>query len=178
MNLPFLVRLVPRAELPEVIERRDEGDELAPQEGTPYGLTRETFLSPLGVPCTKPPWGTLAAVDLDRGEILWQRPLGTVADLVGLPIYWEVGTPNLGGPLVTGGGLVFVGAAMDDFLRAFDLASGAELWRGRLPSGGQATPMSYEVEGRQFVVIAAGGHERGGKADRRLDRGLLPPALS
>ena len=164
MNLPFLVRLVPRAELPEVMERRDEGDEVAPQDGAPYGLTRETFLSPLGIPCTKPPWGTLAAVDLDRGEILWQRPLGTVADLVGLPIYWEVGTPNLGGPLVTGGGLVFVGAAMDDFLRAFDLASGAELWRGRLPSGGQATPMGYEVEGRPFVVIAAGGHERGGKA--------------
>jgi quinoprotein glucose dehydrogenase len=163
MNLPFLVRLVPRDEMPGVLERRDEGDEIAPQDGAPYGLTRDTFLGPLGVPCTKPPWGTLAAVDLDRGEILWQRPFGTVADLVHLPIYWELGTPNLGGPIVTGGGLVFVGAAMDDFLRAFDLASGAELWRGRLPAGGQATPMGYEVEGRPFVVIAAGGHERGGK---------------
>jgi quinoprotein glucose dehydrogenase len=163
MNLPFLVRLVPREEMPGVIERRDEGDEIAPQDGAPYGLTRDTFLGPLGVPCTKPPWGTLAAVDLDRGEILWQRPLGTVADLVHLPIYWELGTPNLGGPIVTGGGLVFIGAAMDDFLRAFDLASGAELWRGRLPAGGQATPKGYEVEGRPFVVIAAGGHERGGK---------------
>jgi quinoprotein glucose dehydrogenase len=162
MNLPFLVRLVPRAEAAGT-KRSHEGVELSPQEGTPYALWREAFLSPIGIPCTKPPWGTLAAVDVAKGEILWQRTLGTVADLVGLPIYWEVGTPNLGGPLVTAGGLVFVGAAMDDFLRAFDLASGAELWRGRLPAGGQATPMSYEVAGRQFVVIAAGGHEKAGK---------------
>jgi quinoprotein glucose dehydrogenase len=162
MNLPFLVRLVPRADL-AATEKANERVELSPQDGTPYGLEREPFLSPIGIPCTKPPWGTLAAVDLGKGEILWQRPLGTVADLVGLPVYWEVGTPNLGGPLVTAGGLVFVGAAMDDFLRAFDLGTGTELWRGRLPAGGQATPMSYEIDGRQFVVIAAGGHERAGK---------------
>jgi quinoprotein glucose dehydrogenase len=173
MNLPFLVRLVPRAEL-AATKKTHEGVELSPQDGTPYALWREAFLSPLGVPCTKPPWGTLAAVDVAKGEILWQRPFGTIADLVGLPIYWEVGTPNLGGPLVTAGGLVFIGAAYDDFLRAIDLASGAELWRGRLPAGGQATPMSYEIDGRQFVVIAAGGHEKAGK---RLGDSIVAFAL-
>ena len=137
--------------------------ELSPQEGTPYGLWREGFLSPLMLPCTKPPWGSLVAVDLDRGAILWQRPIGTVADLLPVHLLWELGTPNLGGPLVTAGGLAFLGATMDDYLRAFDLETGDELWRGRLPAGGQATPLSYEAEGRQFVVIAAGGHERMGK---------------
>jgi quinoprotein glucose dehydrogenase len=162
MDLPFVVRLVPREELAHT-ERPNDRVELSPQEGTPYGLWREAFLSPLSLPCTKPPWGTLVAVDIDRGEILWQRPIGTVADLLPLHLLWELGTPNLGGPLVTAGGLVFLGATMDDYLRAFDLATGEELWRGRLPAGGQATPMGYEAEGRQFVLIAAGGHERMGK---------------
>jgi quinoprotein glucose dehydrogenase len=162
MDLPWLVRLVPRAQH-EAMERPNERVELSPQEGTPYGLYREPFVSPLVLPCTKPPWGSVAAVDLESGEILWQRPLGTVADLLPLAIHWELGTPNLGGPLVTSGNLAFLGAAMDDYLRAFDLETGAELWRGRLPAGGQATPMSYESEGRQFVVIAAGGNERMGK---------------
>ena len=87
-------------------------------------------------------------------------PLGTTRDLAPVPIPLPWGTPNMGGPIVTGGGLVFVGATLDDYLRAFDLESGEELWKGRLPAGGQATPMTYRVreDGRQFVVIAAGGH--------------------
>jgi quinoprotein glucose dehydrogenase len=172
MNLAFLVKLVPRDQLAK--EKRGRGVELSPQVGTPYGLRRETFLSFLGLPCTKPPWGTLAAVDLERGEILWQRPIGGVSDIAHLAISWEPGVPNLGGPLVTAGGVVFLGATMDDYLRAFDLASGAELWRGRLPAGGQASPMSYEVEGRQFVVIAAGGH---GRAGTRLGDAVVAFAL-
>ncbi len=162
MDLPFVVRLVPRAELAGT-ERANDRVELSPQEGTPYGLWREPFLSPLGLPCTRPPWGMLAAVDLAKGEILWQRPIGTVADLLPVAIHWEVGTPNLGGPLVTGGDLVFLGATMDDYLRAFDLDSGRELWRGRLPAAGMATPMSYVSDGRQYVVVMAGGNERAGK---------------
>lgn len=162
MNAPFLVHLVPRAEF-AALERDNERVELSPQEGTPYGLRREPFLSPLGIPCTKPPWGEVAAVDLERGEILWKRRFGTIEDLTPVPLPIEIGTPNLGGPLVTAGNLVFLAAAMDDYLRAFDLDTGEELWRGRLPAGGQATPMSYESEGRQFVVIAAGGHGRMGK---------------
>jgi hypothetical protein len=96
--------------------------------------------------------------------VQWEVPLGTVRDLapVPLPIRW--GTPSLGGPIVTQGGLVFIAAAMDNYLRAFDLETGKELWKGRLPAGGQATPMSYRVgeDGRQFVVITAGGHGRMG----------------
>jgi quinoprotein glucose dehydrogenase len=156
-----VVKLLPR-EVFEHTERPSPRVELSPQEGTPYGLYREGFLSPLQLPCVKPPWGTLAAVDLDRGEILWQRRIGTVEDLTPLPLRWEAGTPTLGGPLVTAGGLVFLGATMDHYLRAFDAETGDELWRGRLPAPGNATPMTYEADGRQYVVVAAGGHGRSG----------------
>ena len=108
------------------------------------------------------PEATLAlmAVDLVSGEKRWEVPLGTVRDLAPVPIPLELGTPTLGGPVITAGGQVFIGAAMDDYLRAFDLESGEEQWKGRLPAGGQATPMTFRLEedGRQFVVIAAGGH--------------------
>ena len=159
-NLAMEVRLVPRAEFESA---RASGAKLlrefAPQLGTPFGMMREPVLSPLMLPCTPPPWGTLTAVSLDRGEILWQRPFGTVPDLIPIPIPWEPGLPNLGGPLVTAGGLVFIGASMDGYLRAFDIETGEELWRDRLPAGGNATPMTYTAgDGRQYVVIAAGGH--------------------
>jgi quinoprotein glucose dehydrogenase len=161
-DLPWHVRLIPRAEL-ATTERDRDIVELSPQEGTPYALWREPLLSPLLLPCIEPPWGSMAAVDLETGEILWKRPIGTVADLVPLlDPHWELGTPNLGGPLITASGLVFLGATMDDYLRAYDVATGEELWRGRLPAGGQATPMTYEAEGEQYVVIAAGGHARAG----------------
>jgi len=103
-------------------------------------------------------------------------PLGSVRDLLPLPIPWKIGTPNSGGPLVTASGLVFIGAAMDDYLRAFDAETGEELWKGRLPAGGQATPMSYRVRpgGRQFVVISAGGH---GRVGTRLGDALVAFAL-
>jgi quinoprotein glucose dehydrogenase len=96
------------------------------------------------------------------GHILWEVPLGTTADIMPLSQYilGHTGTSSLGGPIVTAGGLVFIGAAMDDYLRAFDAKTGAELWRGRLPAGGQATPMTYVWKGRQYVVIAAGGHSK------------------
>jgi quinoprotein glucose dehydrogenase len=95
---------------------------------------------------------------MDSGAVAWDATLGTTEDLTPLGIAIKWGTPNLGGPIATGGGLIFIGAAMDRYLRAFDADSGRELWQGRLPAGGQATPMSYEWEGRQYVVIAAGGH--------------------
>ncbi len=101
-------------------------------------------------------------MDLARGGVKWEVPLGTVRDIapVPLPIGW--GMPSLGGPIVTAGGLIFIGATMDDYLRAFDIETGEELWKGRLPAGGQATPITYRLHenGRQFVVIAAGGHGR------------------
>jgi len=160
-NLPFVVRLIPRADFER--ERRAGGGffglrEFSPQEGTPYALVRYPLQSPIQLPCNPPPWGTLAAVALDTGALLWQVPLGTVPDRLRVPLPIELGLPNLGGPLATAGGLAFIAAAMDGVLRAFDLETGAELWSDRLPAGGNANPMTYSANGRHFVVIAAGGH--------------------
>ena len=132
--------------------------EYAPMEGAPYGMTRGPLLSPLGLPCTPPPWGVIAGISLDTGEIVWRQTIGTTQDLAPGGLALKIGTPNIGGPMITSSGLVFIGATMDDYLRAFDVSTGRELWKGRLPAGGQATPMSYEHDGRQYVVIAAGGH--------------------
>ena len=121
-------------------------------------MIREPLLSPIGAPCNPPPWGTVAALDLNQRKILWEEPLGTTEDLFPLGIALATGTPNFGGPVATAGGLVFIGAAMDRYLRAFDSANGAELWRGRLPASAMATPMTYVWHGRQYVVVAAGGH--------------------
>lgn len=136
------------------------GKEVSPQMGSPFGVMREVLVGPFGLPCNPPPWGLLHAVDMHDGHVLWEAPLGTTEDLAPFSQYilGKTGTPNFGGPIVTAGGLVFIGAAMDNYLRAFDAKSGAELWRGRLPAGGQATPMTYVWKGKQYVVIAAGGH--------------------
>jgi quinoprotein glucose dehydrogenase len=161
MDLPWVVTLLPPERFAE--ERAaNPGVEISPQEGTRFAMRRETLLSPLGLPCNPPPWGSLAGVDLATGEIRWQVPFGTVRDIAPIPIPWKAGVPSLGGPLLTGGGLVFIGAALDDYLRAFDVETGVEIWKARLPAGGQATPMTYRYGGRQYVLIAAGGHGRGG----------------
>jgi quinoprotein glucose dehydrogenase len=130
------------------------------QIGTPYAVDLGVVLSPFMVPCNPPPWGSMIAFDVERREVLWESTLGTTRDLAPIPIALGWGTPNMGGPIVTGGGVVFTGAALDDYLRAFDVETGEELWKGRLPAGGQATPMTYRLkrDGRQLVVIAAGGH--------------------
>ncbi len=175
MNLAWSVKMIPRDDFDEVA-RMEPNVEFGRQRGTPYGIRREMLVSGLGIPCTPAPWGTLSAVDLEAGTLLWQVPLGTIRDISPLPLaIGRWGTPNIGGPIVTGGGLVFIGAAMDDYLRAFDLLSGEELWRGRVPAGPQATPMTYRLRGgRQFVVIAAGGHARAGT---RLGDSLVAFAL-
>jgi quinoprotein glucose dehydrogenase len=164
-HLPSLTGLIPRETLKAGKADVPGGAEISEMQGTPYGLYRvPALISPLELPCNKPPWGTLLAVDTDSGEVKWEVPLGTVRDLAPVPLPIKWGTPNLGGPIVTQNGLVFIGAAMDNYLRAFDLETGKELWKGRLPAGGQATPMTYRLgeNGRQFVVIAAGGHGRMG----------------
>jgi quinoprotein glucose dehydrogenase len=104
----------------------------------------------------------LYAIDMHDGHVKWEVPLGTTEDMAPLTEYFlgNIGVPNLGGPIVTAGGVVFIAATMDDYLRAFDAATGKELWKGRLPAGGQATPMTYVWRGRQYVVIAAGGHDK------------------
>ena len=157
-HVATVAQLVPRA---QADARFAKGEWLLAQAGTPYAAQWTAMLSPWGAPCNKPPWGELVAIDLKNGKRLWQVPLGTTRDLAPWPLWLKIGTPNIGGPLVTASGLTFIGAATDDFLRAFDNATGAELWKGRLPAGPQATPMTYRLtpEGKQFVVIAAGGHK-------------------
>jgi quinoprotein glucose dehydrogenase len=157
MNLAWSVRLIPRDQF-EAAARAEPDVEISAQYGTPYGMRREMLVSPLGVPCTPAPWGTLSAVDLEQGTILWQVTLGTIGPI------GRWGSPNIGGPVITAGGLVFIGATIDNHLRAFDLDNGEEIWRARLPAGPQATPMTYRLrpDSRQMVVIAAGGHQRGG----------------
>lgn len=161
-HLPTVVTLMS----PETLERQAKSDDyphsdFARQSGTPYGVRREPLLSPWGLPCTAPPWGTLASIDLRRNRIVWQVPLGSTESIG--PWFAptrDFGTPHMGGPIATAGDLVFVGAAMDSYFRAFDLETGRELWKYRLPAGGQATPMTYRAghDLRQYVVIAAGGH--------------------
>lgn len=159
-HIPMVVTLIPRDRFDDARHSDAWPDsDFAPQTGTPYGVRREVLASPFGLPCTAPPWGTLAAIDLRRNAIRWQVMLGSTRDMTP----WFVpaptlGMPNMGGPMVTDGGLAFIAAATDNYLRAFDIETGRELWKGRLPAGGQATPMSYEANGRQFVVLAAGGH--------------------
>jgi quinoprotein glucose dehydrogenase len=133
---------------------------MIPAYKTPYAVQMEPMLSPFGAPCNAPPWGTLVAIDLNKRQRLWQVPLGSTRDLAPFPLWFKLGVPNIGGPVITASGVVFIGAATDNFLRAFDLKSGEELWKGRLPAGGQATPMTYRLrpDGKQYVVIAAGGH--------------------
>jgi quinoprotein glucose dehydrogenase len=161
-HLPMLVTLVPQAELQEQMRSGDyPNSEFGRQAGTPYAMRREPLLSPWGLPCTAPPWGTLVSVDLRRNRIVWQVPLGSTE---GVGPWFaptrDFGMPNMGGPIATAGDLVFVGAALDSYFRAFDIETGRELWKHRLPAGGQATPMTYRAgrNQRQFIVIAAGGH--------------------
>jgi quinoprotein glucose dehydrogenase len=155
-RLPIFVKMIPRDELAEARKNASDLDrlhgEFARQTGAPFAMFRTPLLAPSGLPCNTPPWGTVAAVDLFEGEKVWDVPLGSF--IPGM----NTGTVTLGGPLASAGGLVFTAAAMDNYLRAFDSETGKELWKFELPAGGQATPMTYTLKGKQYVVIAAGGH--------------------
>lgn len=159
--IPFWTHLIPRN---SDKEGRDElGHAGGQQYGTPYRYFTAPMLSPIGVPCTQPPWGEVIAFDLRSGTLRWHRPLGTPRNNgpLGLPVGLDltIGVPNVGGNVTTSSGLVFLGAATDDYLRAFSATDGRELWRTSLPAGGNAAPMTYTASnGRQYLVIAAGGH--------------------
>jgi quinoprotein glucose dehydrogenase len=174
LRFPFEVHLIPRDQY-LAIQRAARGGniraEVSPQHGTPFGMSREVFFSPSRLPCIAPPWSVLTAVDLSSGKIRWETPLGTTEG--SLPIDPPVrGLAGFGGPIITAGGLVFIGATWDGYLRAFDIETGNELWKAQLPAPAQATPMTYRVRrnGKQFVVIAAGGH---GKLPIKLGDSLV-----
>ena len=158
-NTPFRMKLIPAEQYTKATMSGDRG-EYSPQAGTPYGMFRAPFFSPSGLPCTPPPWGALTAVDMTAGKIRWQVPLGSMAEFPPGHATAPAGSLSLGGPIVTAGGLVFIAGTLDPYLRAFDVETGKEIWRARLPASGHATPMTYEVNGKQYVVIAAGGHSK------------------
>ncbi len=161
IGLPFVTKLIP--EDPNRKQTaKGAGTEagVQPMYGVPYGVEINAFLSPFGLPCKQPAWGYVAGVDLTTHQIAWKRRIGTIRDsMPGIPLPpFKMGVPMLGGSISTAGNLMFIGATQDDYIRAINVTNGDELWKGRLPAGGQATPMTYEANGKQYVVIMAGGH--------------------
>ena len=158
--LAFVSTLVPR-------EQVEEGQGSASEQGlqinagAPYAVKLGPLLSVLGLPCQAPSWGDVAGIDLQSNEVVWKHRNGTTRDSMpfDLPIGLNVGVPALGGPLTTAGGVSFLSGTLDQYLRGYDITTGEELYKARLPAGGQATPMTYTGEdGRQYVVVTAGGH--------------------
>jgi quinoprotein glucose dehydrogenase len=170
-TLAAMVQLIPLAQVNESEIRENEsrlGDQYTRMHGTPFVMRRRFLRAPSGAPCTPPPWGSLVAIDLSTGAKRWDVPLGDPATLrpeLAAVAKTPLGLPNLGGAIVTAGGVTFVAATFDHFLRAFDTATGVELWRGALPAGARATPMTYAVGGKQYVVISVGGGDDWGKGD-------------
>ncbi len=156
--LAFVSRLIPREDdETNYVSKGKPG--LNENYGAPYAAVLKPFVSPLGLPCQAPPWGYIAAADLQTGETVWMHPNGTIRDRAPVPLPFEMGVPDLGGPVVTGGGVAFISGTLDYYARAYDVTTGAQLWSYRLPAGGQATPMTYRApDGRQMVIVVAGGH--------------------
>jgi len=162
-QIPYFIRMVPNEEVadPQTARLPHAGAPMQPAGfigGTPYAVEQGPLMSPFFSPCTAPPWNKLVAVDMAMGEIKWEIPFGVLDKLVPVPLPLNWGAPSAGGPIITAGGLIFIGATADSRLRAFDIDTGEELWQDMLPTSAMATPMTYERDGRQFVVIAAGGH--------------------
>jgi len=174
-RLSTIVKLIPRDNVKAEVQKwRDNrfDAEYGRQEGAPYAVIREHLRAPSGLPCNAPPWGELIAVDLSTGKKKWQVPLGEVPVGNGKSI---PGALAMGGPMITAGGLVFIGATItEQKLRAYDIESGQELWSATLPASAQATPMSYSINGKQYVVICAGGH---GKAGSKMGDSVVAFAL-
>jgi len=154
-RFPVLTILTPREDCDGVMQA---------QTGTPYCVDTPLLASPLGVPCTEPPWGTLDAIDLEAGKVLWSVPMGTTRNIAPFPFWWIKGLPGFAAPMMTGSGLIFSGISNEHAFRAFDLKDGKELWKADLPTAANALPMTYQISetGKQYVVVAAGGHWSGG----------------
>ncbi|WP_407305717.1 glucose/quinate/shikimate family membrane-bound PQQ-dependent dehydrogenase [Acinetobacter sp.] len=162
IGLPFVSKLIP-ADPNRKQTAKGAGTEagVQPMYGVPYGVEIKAFLSPLGLPCKQPAWGFVAGVDLNTHDVVWKKRIGTIRDslpnLFQLPAL-KIGVPGLGGSISTAGNVMFVAGTQDNYIRAFNVTNGDQLWEGRLPAGGQATPMTYEINGKQYIVIMAGGH--------------------
>ena len=174
--LAFEVKQVRRQdELSRVVT--EEGEPIFNENfGAPYAAEMGPFYSPLSLPCQRPPWGYIAAVDLTTGETVYRRVNGTVRDLSPIPLPFKMGVPGIGGPIITAGGVAFLSGTLDYYVRAYNLQTGEEIWRARLPAGGQATPSTYMGEdGRQYLVVVAGGHgSTGTKAGDSIIAYALP----
>jgi quinoprotein glucose dehydrogenase len=163
-SLAFVSRLVPRADDTTLyVQGKDRPNDSLPalneNFGAPFAIKLSAFTSVLGLPCQAPPWGHVAGADLRSGKVIWMHKNGTVRDSSPLPLPFAMGVPNLGGPVMTAGGVAFLSGTLDQYVRGYDVGNGKELWRSRLPAGGQATPMTYRgSDGRQYVLVAAGGH--------------------
>ncbi len=178
LALPFVSRLIPEnPDRPRTERGAGTENGVQPMYGAPYGVEIQPFLSPLGLPCKQPAWGFVAGVDLQSHQVVWKKRIGTIRD--SLPALFQlppmkIGVPGLGGVMSTAGNVMFVGATQDNYLRAYDVGNGELLWQARLPAGGQATPMTYEAGGRQYVLIMAGGH---GSFGTKMGDSLMAYAL-
>jgi len=168
-----LIRLIP-ADRVEEVRGSHISDEVSRQRGAPYGMSRDLAMSPIGVPCAPPPWGQLLGVNLATGEVVWEVTRGTTEDLAPFLPPFRLGDVALGGPIITAGGLVFEAGTLDYRFRARDLTNGRQVWSHRMPAGTPATPMTYEWEGRQYVVIASGGY---GRVDTAMGDSIIAFAL-
>lgn len=166
IRVPTRFMLMPSADYPEFAKKvhaDGTGHGPSPQKGTPYGMATEMWLSPIGVPCVEPPFGTITAVDMTTRTIAWQVPAGTAEELgpfgIKAHLAMPMGMPTYAGTTATAGGLVFFAGFQDFYLRAYDAATGQEVWKYRLPVGSSATPMTYvsPASGRQYVLISVGG---------------------
>lgn len=157
--MAFKSRLIPAADIGNGPGRISETEGVQANKGAPYGVMLEALLSPLGLPCQAPAWGYVAAVDLTNNTTIWKHKNGTVRDSSPIPIPLPMGVPSLGGTFVTKGGVAFLSATLDQYLRAYDVRNGKQLWEARLPAGAQTTPMTYAgKDGKQYVLVMAGGH--------------------
>jgi len=181
------VKMIPRAKadelgvrrLPEFATDLEVGNPILPMENTPYALEKTFWLTKLGLPCISPPYGFISAVDLNSGKLLWSKRFGTARGNgpagVDFPFAIPIGTPNHGGPLITGSGLVFIGATPDARFHAYDIRTGKLVWQVDLPGGGNALPITYTVGGKQYVAIMAGGSVViGAKTSTKLVAFALP----
>ena len=184
-RLAFVSRLIPREDESTLYVNEPADAKDAPPHsalpnlnenfGAPFAVELKPFTSILGLPCQEPPWGFVAVSDLTTGEHIWRHKNGTVRDASPLPLPFEMGVPSLGGPIMTAGGVAFLSGTLDYYVRGYDVDNGEELWRARLPAGGQATPMTYlGSDGRQYLLVIAGGH---GSIDTRAGDHVIAYAL-